>query len=66
MSRSRAAAHLSGVAVDRRDTDEGSDTTAIELTKFGQIGDQSVCGDIADAGNRRFPGSTALRRTLQV
>ena len=45
------AAHQSGVSVDRRDTDEGSDTTAIKLTKFGQIGDQSVGGDIADAGN---------------
>ena len=46
------AAHLSGVAVDRRDTDEGSDTTAVELTEFGQIGDEGVGGDIADTGNR--------------
>jgi hypothetical protein len=45
------AAHLSGVTVDRRDTDESSDTTAIEPTKFGQISDQSVGGDITDAGN---------------
>ena len=45
------AAHLSGVAIDRCDTDESSDTTAVELTEFGQIGDQGVCGDIADTGN---------------
>ena len=45
------AAHLSGVAIDRRDTDESSDTTAVELTEFGQIGDEGVGGDIADTGN---------------
>jgi hypothetical protein len=29
------AAQLAGVAIDRCDTDEGSDTTAIELAEFG-------------------------------
>jgi hypothetical protein len=43
------AAHLPGVSIDRRDTDESSNTTAIELAEFGQIGDQRVCGDIANA-----------------
>jgi hypothetical protein len=45
------AAHLSGVAIDRGDTNESGDTTAVELTEFGQIGDQGVCGDIADTWN---------------
>ena len=36
------AAHLPGVAIDRRDTDEGGDTTAIELAEFRQIGDQRM------------------------
>ena len=45
------AAHLSGVAIDRRDTNESSDTTAVELAEFGQIGDQGLCGDIADTRN---------------
>ncbi len=45
------AAHLSGVAIDRRDTNESGDTAAIELTEFGQIGDQGVCGDVADTRN---------------
>jgi hypothetical protein len=31
---------LPGIAVDRRDTDESSDTPSIELTEFGQIGNQ--------------------------
>ena len=46
------AAHLSGVAIDRCDTNESGDTTAIELAEFGQIGDQGVCGDISDTWNR--------------
>jgi hypothetical protein len=45
------AAHMSGVAIDRRDTNESGDTTAVELTEFGQIGDPGVCGDIGDTRN---------------
>lgn len=45
------AAHLSGVAIDGSNTDESGDTTAVELTEFGQIGDQGMGRDVADAGN---------------
>ena len=45
------AAHLTGVAIDRSDTDESGDTRSIELAEFGQIGDQGVGGNIADTWN---------------
>ena len=45
------AAPLTGVTIDRRDPDESSDTTSIELAEFGQISDQGVCGDIANTRN---------------
>ena len=45
------AAPLTGVTIDRRDPDESSDTTSIELAEFGQIGDQGVGGNIADTWN---------------
>jgi hypothetical protein len=38
---SAPAAHLSRVAIDRRDTNESNDMTAVELTELGQIGDYS-------------------------
>jgi len=44
--------HLSGIAIDRGETDEGGDPPAIELAEFGQAGDQGSRGDIADAGHR--------------
>jgi hypothetical protein len=46
------AAHLAGVAIDRRNADESSETAAVELAEFGQIGNQRVRGDIANARNR--------------
>ena len=46
------AAHLCGVAVDRRGADQASNTAAIERTEFGQIGDQGVGGDAAGTRNR--------------
>lgn len=33
------AAHLSGLAIDQGETDEGGDPPAIELAEFGQVGD---------------------------
>ena len=39
------------VTIDRRDTDESSDTAAVELAELRQISDQSVCGDIANTRN---------------
>ena len=45
------AAHLSRVAIDRRDTDESSDTATVELAELRKISDQSVRGDIANTRN---------------
>lgn len=36
------AAHPPGVAVDRRDTDQGGEAAAVELAEFRQIGDQGM------------------------
>jgi hypothetical protein len=42
------AAHLPTIAIDRGDTHESGDATAM-VAEFGQIGDQRSCGDVADA-----------------
>jgi hypothetical protein len=46
------AAHLSGIAIDRGDTDKRGDTAPIELAEFRQIGDQSARGNVSDAWYR--------------
>ena len=46
------AAHLPRVTIDRCDTDESSDTAAVELAELRQISDQSMRGDIANTRER--------------
>src|SRR5215217_8884919 len=58
--------HLPGIAVDRRDPDESGDTAPIELTEFGQIGNQDERGDVADAwhGGEQIISSPPGRRAF--
>lgn len=62
------AAHCAGVAIDGRYPDQRGEAAAVDAAEFGQLGDQRVGGDPADAGNggEQVLGSSPDRRATHL